>query len=326
MVNPNRKYRIGDLSMTRKCKAGFTLVELLVVIAIIGILVALLLPAIQAAREAARRSQCVNNLKQIAIGIELYHASHKEYPSGRKGCDGWGFGKCADGDPIDIRAPSGLITILPFVEQQALFERFDFNDGPWTPKNWPEHFKRNSHDTNTFAVGSIVPFYSCPSDPKEPLADHRADLEATGSYAFSMGSNGPSFGIDTLTVKMDNNGMFMYNRNITIQEVTDGTSNTLYLGETINGHEKETSNRWSAASRHLDSLRSTDNPMNTPVGQGITINLYGYKTNGSFASAHPGGAQFSFGDGHGIFLSETIELQVYHALSTRNLGEVIDSY
>ncbi|MEO2049376.1 MAG: DUF1559 domain-containing protein [Pirellulales bacterium] len=307
-------------------RRGFTLVELLVVIAIIGILVALLLPAIQAAREAARRSQCLNNLKQIGLGIELYHTSHKEYPSGRMGCDDVTILQCEDPNPSLRRAPSGLIAILPFVEHQALFDRFDFADGPWTKKNWPEYFRRNSHDTNTFAVGSIVPIYSCPSDLKDPHADHRGEPEATGSYAFSMGSNGPSFGIDTLTVKMDNSGMFMYNRNITIQEVTDGTSNTLYLGETINGHEKETSNRWSAASRHLDSLRSTDNPMNTPVGQGITINLYGYKTNGSFASAHPGGAQFTFGDGHGVFLSETIDLQVYQALSTRNLGEVIDSY
>jgi prepilin-type processing-associated H-X9-DG protein len=103
-----------------------------------------------------------------------------------------------------------------------------------------------------------------------------------------------------------------------LKEITDGTSNTYFVGETINGHLAETRNRWTAAGRYVDSLRSTENPMNTPVGLGGTeYDSGGYKTTGAFASRHPGGAQFAYGDGRVEFISEDIAINLYRAASTR---------
>jgi prepilin-type processing-associated H-X9-DG protein len=94
-------------------------------------------------------------------------------------------------------------------------------------------------------------------------------------------------------------------------------ANTFVAGEVTHGHKVESSNRWSVGSRHLDSMRNTDNPLNTPINMGVVVNLYGYKTNGSFGSEHMGGALFCYGDGHVEFLSENISITVYRALSTR---------
>ena len=105
----------------------------------------------------------------------------------------------------------------------------------------------------------------------------------------------------------------------------DGLSNTIFVGETVEGHKREARNIWTQAGRHLSSLRTTDNPMNTATGSGVTVDLYGYSTNGCFASKHPGGSQFAFGDGHVLFVSEDIDLQTYRAISTRGDNDVFDN-
>ena len=162
------------------------------------------------------------------------------------------------------------------------------------------------------AVRIRPPALVCPSDNSAPL---NAGL-ATGSYALVQGSNGPSFGIDEYKVKVYNNGMFLYVRFHTAAHVADGLSNTMFVGETIANDTLESGNCWTVGARHLDSLRSTDNPMNTPPGTGVVVDLYGYKCNGAFASRHTGGAQFAFGDGHVLLLNENIALPVYRGLST----------
>jgi prepilin-type processing-associated H-X9-DG protein len=117
--------------------------------------------------------------------------------------------------------------------------------------------------------------------------------------------------------------VFMYlegdeRHGIPLRFITDGTSKTYFFGETINGHLKETRNRWTAAGRYVDGLRTTENPMNTPVGLGaFEYDGDGYQTTGCFASRHPGGAQFAFGDGRVEYVSEDIALQIYQATSTR---------
>jgi prepilin-type N-terminal cleavage/methylation domain-containing protein/prepilin-type processing-associated H-X9-DG protein len=302
---------------------GFTLVELLVVIAIIGILVALLLPAIQAAREAARRSQCTNNLKQLCLATLNYEGTKRHLPPARYGCDG--TNNCSPGD-VWARGASGFLVILPFLEEVSLFDSIDFTDGPWkAPANAPARDTVLPHGANRIVVGTPLEVMNCPSDTKLPFVEFKPtsqEPEATGSYAFCAGSFGPTFGIDG-KVKYANNGAFMYIRGtdrdgLALRKITDGTSRTIFFGETFDGHASATRNRWTAAERHVDGIRTTDNPMNTVAGTGgAELSLYGYITTGVFASRHPGGAQFAFGDGHVEFIHEGISLESYQALSTR---------
>jgi prepilin-type N-terminal cleavage/methylation domain-containing protein/prepilin-type processing-associated H-X9-DG protein len=315
----------------RRERDAFTLVELLVVIAIIGVLVALLLPAVQAAREAARRSQCQNNLKNLALATLNYESTNGALPPGRWGCDGGANANCS---PFEwSRAASGFIPMLPFIEQPALFASMDVSDGPWkTPNNVPERdTSAPGHGNNQKLVETSLQLMNCPSDMKEQFVDFKPTREATGSYAFCNGTRGPFYGPDhppkyrLPKVGKGNNGVFMYlqgteRHGTKLKEITDGTSSTIFLGETVDGHLKETRNRWTAAGRYVDSLRSTNNPMNAVAGQDLGWDEHdseGYPTTGAFASRHAGGCQFAFGDGHVEFISEDIALNLYRAASTR---------
>lgn len=299
-------------STSRQNRLGFTLVELLVVIAIIGILVALLLPAIQAAREAARRAQCVNNLKQLALALHNYESSLKLYPPGRMGCDG----ACT---PRNGPSTSGFVMMLPYLELTALYDECDLVG--WSG-NWPQAI------TNTRPEAFV-----CPSSVMEPsYTDSGSKQWATTSYALCAGHYGPSYGISSRT-KWLNSGMFLYRDSLAPRDVLDGTSNVVFVGEVIDGHLQDTSsnnaygrpighlNRWATAGRHVDSLRTTDNPVNTPPGQGVTFSNYGAPCNGAFGSRHPGGANFAFVDGSVHFISENINLALYRLLGQRSSGE-----
>jgi len=303
-------------------RSGFTLVELLVVIAIIGILVALLLPAVQAAREAARRMSCSNNLKQIGLALLNYEDTHKTFPPGRMGCDGWSADVCKDKKASQKPGTSGFVMILPQLEQQGLYDAFGgFEKGALHPVTQGT----TMNDVAGWSNGLAEPratrpeVFVCPSDISEPLRGG----DATGSYAFCKGKNGPTFGIDQVRVKQYNNGMFMYVLAKKMADCRDGLSNTLFVGEVIESHTEPCSNRWNLGSRHLDSLRTTDNPLNTPCGEGVVVNLYGYRATGAFASYHAGGGQFAFGDGSVHFIVENIDLVTYRALATRNGEEPV---
>jgi prepilin-type N-terminal cleavage/methylation domain-containing protein len=158
---------------SRRLQSGFTLVELLVVIAIIGILVALLLPAIQAAREAARRMSCSNNLKQDGVAIQNYHDVHKEYPPARPGPDGTDSRefqdfalprepRAAGGKGYLMSGASGFVLLLPFLEEQALYEQFDIErgDGIWLSDESGVSWKTPRKEQ---AIGQRPAFVVCPS-------------------------------------------------------------------------------------------------------------------------------------------------------------------
>jgi prepilin-type N-terminal cleavage/methylation domain-containing protein/prepilin-type processing-associated H-X9-DG protein len=301
-------------------RSGFTIVELLVVIAIIGILVALLLPAVQAARESARRSSCNNNLKQIGLAIDLYEGTYKLYPPGRVGCDGINTGPC-NGDPPYARVgTSAFVMLLPFLEGQNLYDTFDFSDGPWGS------FSTTWLNANAAAVGTRPEFLVCPSDVSQKFVNitigSTTAPAATGSYAVVHGSLGPSQGISG-NMKVFNTGVFNYREVTGKSDVLDGLSTTLFAGEIIDAHTNLSQNLWTLGSRHESTLRTTENPVNTPPGTGITTSPYGIPLNGAFASQHPGGANFVFGDGHVTFISENINLATYKALSTRKLKEPV---
>jgi prepilin-type processing-associated H-X9-DG protein len=220
---------------------------------------------------------------------------------------------------------------LPYLEQQALFQTIDWADGPWkTPLNVPERDDPPIHNKNATLVGTPLPMMNCPSDTKEPFVEFKPVPEATSSYAFCAGTRGPHYGSGHAPKYRNpagggkgNNGAFMYvqgsnQKGTALKEITDGVSHTMFFGETIDGHLKETRNRWSAAGRYVDGLRSTENPMNTAVGfGGQEFNSGGYLTTGCFASRHAGGAHFAYGDAHVEFVSEDVAIDVYRAMSTR---------
>jgi len=309
---------------SRECfpsRRAFTLVELLVVIAIIGVLVALLLPAVQAAREAARRMECASNLKQIALAVNGYEGAYKVFPPGRVGYDG------SASPGVHKVGTSGLVMILPYLEQQAVYDRFDFTDGPWSySDDWYE-------GTNGDAIAQRPKVYVCPSDDSEPFSldtvvggTYEIDGKAaTGSYALVEGTHGAGVkGTLYDAIKYDNTGVFYYIETMKVSDVTDGLNHTMLVGEVVEAHTLNSSNIWSRGLREMDTLRSTSNPLNTWPGEGVVITRYGLRVNGAFASRHPGGANFAFGDGHVEFLEENIALDVYRALSTRDGNEVFD--
>jgi prepilin-type N-terminal cleavage/methylation domain-containing protein len=301
-------------------KQGFTLVELLVVIAIIGILVALLLPAIQAARESARRSQCTNNLKQIALAMSNYENTTQVFPPGRMGADCSDYGGLTSTNPnnplfrgdMGRQSTSGFVMILPYLELQQLYDSFGgFQMGTINPSNCgfgPSAANWRSTIPDVTQVLLTRPkSLVCPSSVDQKFLGEWA----TGTYALSSGSVGPSAG--TGAGAKFNNGMFIYVMAVSVSQCVDGLSNTFFIGEVRDSHTTQGANRWMIAGRHVDVLRTTENPLNTPTGTGI--NLSG--NNGAFGSFHPGGGLFAMGDGAVRFVNENINLAIYRAASTR---------
>jgi prepilin-type N-terminal cleavage/methylation domain-containing protein/prepilin-type processing-associated H-X9-DG protein len=340
---------------------GFTLVELLVVIAIIGILVALLLPAIQAAREAARRSQCTNNQKQFGLALMTFHDSKKAFPAGRLACDGntthdFDLNGTAEqirecnnqkndinGRNMATSGASAIAQILPGLEEQALFDKLHVRDvAIWGPDATYQWYNLPTQVGEAIATQPDV--IKCPSDNELTLIaefNHylpagRAMVNAApGSYALNMGTLGPPSPGPNQTEKFNNTGMFFYAKKIKLSQVSDGVSKTLFVGESIDGHLAKSSNIWTNGSR-CNLLRTTANPVNTPAGvSGVSPLVNNGSTsapetgcnacaNCAFASRHPGGAVFLFGDGHVTFIDDGITLAVYQAMSTRAGGETIN--
>jgi prepilin-type N-terminal cleavage/methylation domain-containing protein/prepilin-type processing-associated H-X9-DG protein len=284
---------------------GFTLIELLVVIAIIGVLIALLLPAAQAAREGARRVSCTNNLKQLGLAIHDYHDDHNGLPMGYTFVPGYvrgGFGWGA--------------MILPNLEQEALFDATNFSVPIWNESNTT---------TSTTALRSFL----CPSDntSEGQFLEREGFRYAKASYVASFGPGNMDANPD------DRRGLFSRNSRTTFAEITDGLSQALAGGERHNGtfavaigshdhYDAETV--WvGAVKEDLD-----DDHAHTTLFQASHTPSSGAMNDQDAASRHPGGTNFLFGDGSVRFLTNTIDLGVYRSLSSRAGGEVIsaDSY
>ena len=297
---------------------GFTLVELLVVIAVLGVLMALLLPAVQAAREAARRATCTVNQQQIALALRDYEAARGTFPPGRIGCDDTGesmdVADCPPGLPPEKKtAASGLVELLPQLEMQALYQQLNVAGGGLWNRN-VDSLGWYYDPAKYQGVKVQVPVFRCPSDTAGELSDVYAPvIAATGSYALIQGSIGPGEPTYAKHVaKYDNDGMFLYVRRRKASEITDGLSSTLVSGEVLMADTWESSNTWTYARVNADCLRTTASPVNTPPGGGAVAE----RQNGSCGSLHPDGAMFSFADGHVEMLENDVDLAVYRALST----------
>ena len=268
-----RQHEISTAPNLQMSKCGFTLVELLVVITIIGILIALLLPAVQAAREAARRMQCGNNLRQIAVAMHNYENANKTFPPGRPGCDGYygayGCNAPDSNEPAQCGA-SAFVLILPQLELQALQDMFGlgnggvWNEDPTVDPSWKRDVNKQQ------AVKTRPSAFVCPSDTAKPYADNYYGLPfdvATGSYALSAGTNGPSLRHRSGSGEVLQHGHVRLAYPRAVIDVPDGLSNTMMAGETVDGHTAAGSNIWSFFQRHVDTFRTTENALNSPQGQ-----------------------------------------------------------
>ncbi len=309
------------LAEDNRRRRGFTLVELLVVIAIIGMLIALLLPAVNSAREAARRTTCVNKQRQIGLAILNYETTVGRFPAGRIGCDDTGDTMdhriCPPGLPAEKKtAASGFVTILPQLEEQPLYDQLNVDEGGL--------WNRNVDDLNWYqdkskcqGIKQRIDIFVCPSDPSQVISSVYLPVKAaTASYAFVQGTLGPDSPVHL--TKYENDGMFLYVKARTANQVRDGLSSTTMIGEVVLSDTWESSNTWSYALANADCLRNTCNALNTWPGDGVVLE----RQNGAFGSEHPGGAVFCFADGHVKFTTNEIDMDVYRAQSTIRGNEI----
>lgn len=309
-------------------RAAFTLVELLVVIAIIGVLVALLLPAVQAAREAANRMSCGNNLKQIALAIHNYHDTNKAIPeAGNRRTAAGGYPN------IGWRVP-----LLPFIEEQATFDRFRL-DLPYN--NATADAQGNSNSTlRTILIDS----YLCPSAGRQlqrsssSLDDANVNGQTvrgyTAHYYGLLGPNGNDpngapYGWDPNPAGHGGFGttgaiIRSSNGEVDFASVFDGLSNTLFVGEssfsrTKAGVKNDSYRGWTrgCADSACASAKCVVSGFNIREFASGDFNLV------SMGSEHTGGANFGVGDGSVKFVSETVDFNVYRAAVTRNGSESV---
>ncbi len=317
------------LSTTRR---AFTLIELLVVIAIIGVLVSLLLPAVQAAREAARRAQCTNHLKQIGLALHNYHSSHDTMPPGRirSRVDRLGL------------VYSVFAQILPQLDQGPVYNSINFN------LNADRGTGLHENDT---ARRTRIAVYLCPSDSEAPNSD--TDAQSPINYQMNVG---------TLHPVARNTGLFFENSRVRVGDIRDGTSMTAAMSElsraegfrtnnvieiintplvsyeatcTPNGPAvpRARGNRWiyAAPNHTMYSHHRVPNDFNpdcrtgNPFGDGTNAQWDLLAIDGAARSFHPGGVNVLFADGSVRGIKDSISVNVWRAIGTRSGGEAVSA-
>ena len=288
---------------THRCgpaRPAFTLIELLVVIAIISILIALLLPAVQQARESARRTQCRNNLLQAALALHNYHAAHRVLPPG-----------CVNETGPVRSVPDGgyhfgwLAQVLPYLDEMNLYRAIDFSQTAY------------QQPVSTTGGGLLLPpSLQCPSSVSGGLAyaGVHHDVEAP--------------------IDIDNNGVLFLNSSVQLRDITDGRAHTLLLGE-MGGSVliwwSGTNSSLRNVGGGIDSGADVGGYMAAIeaaalMNQELPVDEAQALTVGGFASQHQGGAYFAFADGSVRFISSRIDHETLRRLANRHDGELIGEF
>jgi prepilin-type N-terminal cleavage/methylation domain-containing protein/prepilin-type processing-associated H-X9-DG protein len=316
------------MSRLPRSRPGFTLVELLVVIAIIGILVALLLPAVQSAREAARRMQCSNNMKQMVLAMHNHHDAKGHFPHGTYNyIDGTGTTPAPYSGKQDRRC--WLHDLLPFIEQQALYNQFDayMSIGTNSALNFP-------------GLGQVVPSTCCPSDPNSPKTKTYSDRASQGFSGNMIACAGNDyFNAGGIEKSADLNGVCFAQSKVDMGSISDGTSNTVIMGEFLLSPDllaHDIRGRYYNPA-HGGVLFSTRIPPNTmvpdqlnwcspsPLKRAPCIYM-GTNIFNSVRSNHGGGVNMGFGDGSVRFVNDNVDVIVFKAIGSRNGGETFGAF
>jgi prepilin-type N-terminal cleavage/methylation domain-containing protein len=308
LFSPTNGRQVSPKLAIRGCRGyGFTLVELLVVIAIIGLLVSLLLPAVQQAREASRRSACMNNMKQIGLAIAQYQLSKTVYPASNTN-EVWVW----DDGRSELNH-SWASLIMPYLEESALNDKINFSISALETVNQP-------------AAGTIVPIYRCPSYIGPSItedAHYPARKYAIGNYV----SIGASDVDHVYAVSQKPEGVIFPVSKIKPREVTDGLSKTMIIAESREERMRVWIDGRTGAYTALPETNGGPFLPTTPIAlnytpyynDGLVKCLYGP------SSMHPGGAYHLFGDGSVHFLLNTISKATYVGLCTRAGKEMLDN-
>jgi prepilin-type N-terminal cleavage/methylation domain-containing protein len=316
-------------------RAAFTLIELLVVIAIIGVLVGLLLPAVQKVREAANRMKCQNNLHQLGLACSMFHDTNLRFPPGicvpvNNGASGdtetippgtsqdWPAGKVLQ-PPVPNGFGSWLMWILPYAEQNGLYAQVGSLSSNYTQRDY-------TYCGSATAPGAtFIPLYACPSDyiPNTVITFSSGGTKYFGINSYFANAGTSAWPLPSASL----NGVMYYNSKIRIADITDGTSNTLLAGERFSLDPTYTDPQllentrgwaWCNWNSGEDVLGDTAYKINTPTANSSVNNR---RTN--FGSGHHGGANFVLCDGSVSFVVDSVSIVTLQRLSVPSDGNVV---
>ena len=296
------------LQSLSRLRRAFSLIESLVVVAILGVLISLMLPAVQASREATRRAQCLNHLRQIGLAMHQYHATHDAFPAGF------------------IWPDRTLWTalVLPQLDQHALYDSLQFGL-PWDVDG----------SANETACGTMLPVFRCPStDAPQHIDFEGIPARVPGNYlGCASGVVDRETGSAPRVGQRDMDGLLFHNSATRIADVLDGTSTTMLVGESLNhfdiqgidfdGNQQRVDHWYIGSSDDLvrmnasEALGSTAIRINAVLDVTLSID----QKELCFSSDHLVGVQVAFGDGHVRLVSEAVDEQVWSAFGTRAGGE-----